>query len=295
MAMAATGVIAVAASANAQDFAALVDDVNTTAISQGRNVVVLKAEYFGAGDSIDANGRTVFFSNRGNKQLSGDFVPAAYGLQLDNSDDVSYYVDDNRATFDIPVAASNAALDRAMATWDGVKCSTLNMTEFTFDGRRTGFIAALLGDPNGSFDYVADITHAGWLPAVVFDFFLPGGGSSILGVTFSIAYVDDEGNPTDVDNNGKADVAWREIYFNDGFEWNDGSGITFDIETVGLHEAGHGLSQDHFGDAFRTQSNNKLHFAPRAVMNASYTGVQRKIAHSDNGGHCSNWAQWPNN
>ena len=49
--------------------------------------------------------------------------------------------------------------------------------------------------------------------------------------------------------------------------WNDRS--TYDIETVALHEAGHGLSQGHFGKAFRTVKNGKLHFSPRAVMNAA--------------------------
>jgi hypothetical protein len=38
-----------------------------------------------------------------------------------------------------------------------------------------------------------------------------------------------------------------------------------------------------------------LHFAPRAVMNAAYSGIQTEIDGSDKGGHCSNWASWPNN
>jgi len=30
-------------------------------------------------------------------------------------------------------------------------------------------------------------------------------------------------------------------------------------------------------------------------MNASYTGLQTSIGKTDKGGHCSNWAEWPNN
>lgn len=164
------------------------------------------------------------------------------------------------------------------------------MTKVGYDGRTTGFIAAAFGF-GGSFDYVADITHNGWLPAPFFDLLAPGGSTFILGVTFTIVFTDDNGNLIDTDNNGKYDVAWREIYYNDNFTWRDGA--TYDIETVSLHEAGHGLSQAHFGKAFRNSGG--LHFAPRAVMNAAYSGVQTQINQSDNGGHCSNWAQWPNN
>ena len=35
-------------------------------------------------------GRTVYFNNVGNKQLSADFVP---GLTLDGTDNVSFYID----------------------------------------------------------------------------------------------------------------------------------------------------------------------------------------------------------
>lgn len=64
---------------------------------------------------------------------------------------------------------------------------------------------------------------------------------------------------------------------------------------MALHEAGHGLSQDPFGTAIVNSSNGKLHFAPRAVMNTAYSGVQQTIDQAENGGHCSIWAQWPNN
>jgi hypothetical protein len=131
----------------------------------------------------------------------------------------------------------------------------------------------------------ADITHTGWLPAGLLN-------NRVIAVTFTFIFVSG-GVPTDIDNNGGADVAFREILYNNAFLWGINSNV--DVETIALHESGHGLSQGHFGKAFGTLSNGKLHFAPRAVMNAAYSGIQQDIQATDNGGHCSIWGSWPNN
>ena len=258
----------------------------------GGNYTVLSAEYLTAEESGQI-GRTVFFSDVGNKQLTADFVP---GVALDGTDDISFYVDQKRPSADLPVAASSGAIVEAMQTWDGVTCSQLGMTQVPSNPAiTTGFVSALLGF-GGSLNYTADVVHAGWLPGSFFNLLAPQGSTFILAVTFTIVFTDDEGNPTDLDSNGKSDVAFREIYYNDAFTWKIGAApASVDVETIALHEAGHGLSQDHFGQAFINDSNGKLHFAPRAVMNAAYSGVQTTINQSDLGGHCSNWANWPNN
>lgn len=256
-----------------------------TARSGTQNVALYSGEYLASTESGQA-GRIVYFNDVGNKQLTADFVP---GLSLDGTDDVSYYIDENRPSDDLPVAATSAAIARAMATWDGVACSNLGLYEVPSDaGTSTGFIAAILGF-GGSVDYVADVVHAGWLPAEFFDNVAPDGSTYILGVTFTIIFTDEVGNPLDSDSNGKIDVAWREIYYNDAFTWNDGA--HYDVETIALHESGHGLSQAHFGKAFGTKRG--VHFAPRAVMNAAYSGIQTQITGTDNGGHCSIWSSWP--
>jgi hypothetical protein len=250
---------------------------------------VLKAEYLASEESGQI-GRTIYFKNVGNKQLTEDFVP---GSGLDGTDNVSYYIDQNRPSGDLSVAASSQAISRAMATWNAVTCSDLGMYEVPSQRRiTTGFVADLLGF-GGSSNYVADVVHAGWLPAGFFDLLGKDGSTYILGVTFTIIFTDDLGNPTDSDNNGKLDVAWREVYYNDAFRWADGA--TYDVETVALHESGHGLSQGHFGGAFLDAGTGKLHFDPRAVMNAAYSGIQRTIGASDNAGHCSIWSSWPGN
>ncbi|MBD0832331.1 hypothetical protein [Aestuariibaculum sediminum] len=260
------------------------------------HVALLMAEYITHANS-DKMGNIVFFRDVGNKQLAGDFVP---GLALDGTDDISYYIDNNRASADLDVAMANNAIDRAMSTWDNLGCSDLGMYKVPYDSElKTGFIASLLDPESGSADYVADINHCGWEDGEFFNtiFEDEGAAESVLGVTFTIVFTDDDGNLIDLDNNGKYDVAWREIYYNDAFAWNDGDDI--DVETIALHEAGHGLSQGHFGKLFASGNFEKgvykFHFSPLAVMNASYIFIQTSIQETDLAGHCSNWSQWPIN
>lgn len=248
------------------------------------NLRVLKAEYFTTGESGKI-GRTVFFMNVGNKKLAADFVPHL-DFSLDGTTDVTYYIDENRPSSDLPLSETTAAIQSAMATWDGVTCSNLNMMQLPYSGEQTGFVSALLGF-GGSFYYFGDVTHCGWLPTGFFDLLDVDGGSYILGVTFTIIFTN-----SDYDNNKKSDVAWREIYYNDGFSWRIGD--HYDVETIALHESGHGLSQGHFGKAFLDAGTGKVHFSPRSLMNAAYSGIQTDIEKTDNAGHCSIWANWPN-
>jgi hypothetical protein len=253
-----------------------------------RHYTISSAEYLTAGENGKI-GRTVFFNDVGNKQLGEDFVP---GTSLDGTDDISYYIDENRPTNDMDVAVSSQAISRAMTTWDQVTCSDLGLNRIPSEKEiGTGLVSAVFGF-GGSFDYVADVVHAGWMPAEFFDMVAEDGSTFILGVTFTIVFTDDNNQPTDIDNNGKQDVAWREVYFNDAFNWADGA--TYDVETVALHESGHALSQGHFGKAFLDNGTNKLHFSPRAVMNAAYSGIQTQLEKGDNAGHCSIWSSWPN-
>lgn len=256
-------------------------------------LAIYSAEYLTDGTN-NRMGNIIYFNDRGNKQLDADFVP---GQSFDDTDDISYYVDNNRSLQNFNTSVTEAAIDRAMNTWDNITCSELGMYKIPYDGRTTGFFTAILGELGlpftGSFDYVADVVHAGWLPRSFFDFIFPeDGGDYVLGVAITIIFVNEEDEPLDSNNDGKIDVAWREIYYNENISWNDGANI--DIETTALHEAGHGLSQAHFGKAFTTLANDKLHFAPRAVMNAGYSGVLTTIEETDNAGHCSLWSSWPN-
>jgi hypothetical protein len=263
----------------------LMTQMNANLESNGADHRVEYAEYLTSADSNEA-GQTVFFNDRGNKQLGSHFVPG--DPRRGGRTNITYLVDQTEGAIDgLTVAQTTAAIDRAMATWNDVNCSTIPITKLPdIPGLDLGVVEFLVG-LGGSPFFLADITHAGWLPGGVLS-------PNVIAVTFTFIFISGPGGPpTDIDNNNKFDVAFREILYNNAFLWRINGNI--DVETVALHESGHGLSQDHFGKAFITGSNGKLHFAPRAVMNAAYSGIQQDIKGTDNGGHCSIWAKWPNN
>lgn len=272
------------APSTADELTALMKNVNT-GLEAGNAIYSLhSAEYLTKDDSAEI-GQTVFFNNR-TKQLGAHFVPG--DPRRGGRANITYIVDQAEGAIDgLTVTQTTAAIDRAMATWNGVNCSTIPITKLPdIPGLDIGLVETQLGQTGGPF-LLADITHAGWLPASA----LP---ANVIGVTFTFIFIDPAtGAPTDIDNNGKADVAFREILYNDRFVWSINGNI--DVQTVALHESGHGLSQNHFGKAFGTDANGKIHFAPLAVMNAAYSGVQQDLKGTDNGGHCSIWGSWPNN
>jgi len=262
----------------------LMQNVNVGLEAENANYRLDRIDFLTPGDS-DEVGQTVFFNNR-TKQLGAHFVPG--DPRRGGRTNITYLVDQAEGAIDgLTVAQTTAAIDRAMATWDGVNCSTIPITKMPdIPGLDIGIIEQLLGQPGGP-AFLADITHAGWLPAGV----LP---PNVIGATFTFMFVDPAtGGPSDIDNNKQIDVAFREILYNDRFVWSINGNI--DVQTVALHESGHALSQGHYGKAFGTDSNGKIHFAPLAVMNAAYTGVLQDLQGTDNGGHCSIWGSWPNN
>ena len=267
---------------------AMLNDINAQLGTDGRDYRVGVAEYLTLAESGEV-GTTVFAGDVGNKQLSQHFVPGDSRRAWSTPPGINYAVDqvDGTATPGLSATTTTAAIDRAMGTWNGAQCSTIPVVKGSDFGLDLGVVEfSFTGGASGNQFIVADIHHAGWGSI---DFALP---SFVIGVTFTFIFIDTFGNPTDIDNNGKLDTAFREIYYNDTFSWAINGNI--DVESVALHEAGHGLSQAHFGKIFLTNANGKLHFAPRAVMNAAYSGVQQSLAGTDNGGHCSIWASWPN-
>lgn len=265
----------------------LLNSVNNELRNQGLSIQLNMMEYY----SADGEGNTVYFNDRGNKQISADFVPG--DPRRGGYTEIGYAYDgtEGATASGLTQEQTNGAIERAMNTWDNVACSKglelINLGETPFD---LGYVQALFG-LGGEFLYT-DIMHSGFGTDVIDAVFGPE--SNVLGVTFTFIWTDDlTDEPTDIDNNNKDDVAFRDIYYNDAFQWNIGD--DFDVETIALHESGHGLSQAHFGKAFRSGGNDKLHFSPIAVMNAGYSGIQQSIGSSDEAGHCSIWSQWPYN
>lgn len=263
--------------------------INAAIASQG--IMLERVEIMGAEEA----GRTVFFNDRGNKQIGSDWVPndprnngfgAAVPYWIDNTELGTSSGMSEEATFN--------ALTSTMSTWDAVTCSGgLDIPFLGISGFDIGLVQFQTGFGGSGLAIRGAIAHAGILPADFFETVL--GSSNVLGVTFTFTYTG-----SDIDGNGKGDTALSEIYINDGFNWQDepndvlGNGI-YDFETVVLHEVGHGLSQAHFGTAFRDGGKGGLHFSPAALMNAGYTVGRREIANTDEAGHCSNWGNWPYN
>ena len=227
----------------------------------GTGAVPLRADWIAAPGG-EAMGATYFFADVGNKQIGARYVPGDPRRQ--GRSDVRYAVTPS-APAGLTAGAVDAAIDRAMATWDAVTCS---------QGLSMSKVAP--SDPTW------DILHDGFVP-------LP---QPILGVTFPFIWVDANG-PTDIDNNGAFDYAFAVILYSTAYQWAIDGNI--DVETVAAHEAGHGLGQAHFGALFATPANGQFHFAPRALMNAGYTGIQQSLSGTDEAGHCGLFGAWPNN
>ena len=261
---------------------------NGRQIGEAINVKLVSAEYITNAENREM-GNTIIFEDRGNKQLDFDFSPL---VNLDGTQGIEYFVDQVRPPQTMDIDAARAAIVRAADTWKNVSCSDLGIEKTIDIPFPLGVVAAELGFPSIP-GFIAEINHNGWMPASFFDFLAPNGSQGILAVTFTFLLIDENGEFVDTNSDGKLDVAFREIYYNDNFIWADG-GIGVDTETIALHEMGHGLSQEHFGAAFITKKGD-VKFAPRAVMNAAYSGPNRIIKGTDNAGHCSIWGNWPNN
>jgi hypothetical protein len=275
----------VAAGATAAAMRAIGNQANTALRTRASGVRIGTIEWITSADGGEEGGQIVFFNDRGNKELSSHFVPG--DPRRGGRTNITYLVDQSGDTSD-PTATgqTEAAIDRALATWDMETCSTLNMTKIGDTGADPDLVDELdptIPDDGAGGIFAADIVHAGWIPT--------GFPPDVIAATFTFIFVDGGGVPSDIDNNKRADVAWREIYYNDQFVWRINGNI--DVETAALHESGHGLSQAHYGTLFQTTSNGEFHFAPRAVMNAGYTGIQQALTGTDDAGHCTNWGSWP--
>jgi hypothetical protein len=292
LAIAALGVLAVPMAAQAgprRDLRVMMNNINRVLAGQGASLRIRKAEYIGTSDQM---GNTIIAKNTGNKRLDSDFVPGdprrPWGGAGGNA--ITYAIDttgDAVPPFGgLGAADTDAAIVRAHESWEALNCSHLGQSRNPDFGEDIGWVANFFGLGGTPFVF-ADVQHAGFTDI---DF-----GGNVLGVTFTLIWVDaDTGEPTDIDNNGRQDTAFREIYYDPGWNWADDGVTNIDLESVAVHEIGHGLSQAHFGKVF-VDNNGNLKFAPKAVMNAVYAAPQRSLLATDKAGHCANWGSWPNN
>jgi hypothetical protein len=264
----------------------------------GHTAVLHYAEIITDPGSGIAGGTQYLRQDLGNGQLTSDFVYADPRRALFNGGQVgvTYGIKPSNASQDTNLTAQNYWLEESVLIWDSLRCADLTLTKNTISGG-PGIVQIFFQTGQIPLIHEADLTQIGFLSAAEFPYF--AANPSVLGVTFTLSWVDAEGNLTDIDHNGKSDVAFREIYYNDEYEWSDngvggerGSGI-IDFPTVAIHEVGHGVSLAHFG-SIGLDGDGALVAKPRSIMNAIYGGTLRELAGRDISSTCSNWANWPN-
>jgi hypothetical protein len=194
-----------------------------------------------------------------------------------------------------------AHIDEAIGAWRAITCSSKPITKVAVPAGTDPDVMdqLVVGDqPSANYAPPADIVESGWQPSTWFRTLVGGpAGDAILGVTIPFVFVDDNGSFTDIDRDGKVDLAGIEIFFNAGYYWGNGAPNVVDFYSIITHETGHGLGLGHFGKVFITKSDaadglsiTDVKYAPYAMMNAVYAGGRKELAGSDNSQFCSIWS-----
>jgi Matrixin len=197
------------------------------------------------------------------------------GSEGSDSEALTYLIDESEGVPSAGVTAEQAqlALVRAAGSWGAVPCLGSGPERRPAPGGDPDLFDAVFGYGELGVP-AADVTFAGFLPSGFFDLVAPPGGDVVaFAVTF--VFVDQNGEPTDLDRDGYLDAAATEVYFNDRFLWStEGLPGTFDLETVALHELGHALGIGH------------VEPLAEAVMNPVYAGTRRELQPLDRANLC---------
>lgn len=265
---------------------AQIERINKQLKDQGRNLAVEQIEFF-----------TLSGARPSNRVHQQPFRWVANDeRRLADGDNITYLVDksDGKTASGLSSAQTEAAIDRALDTWQAESClSNVDLVKRADSGADPDIYDSFFGYGRYGDPFLADIVNAGWLPREYFETVGgPGGGRGILAFSVTFIFTEDDGTPTDINNDGYLDSALNEVYYNDTFgnRKTDRAGNPWaidlplpaiDVETVALHENGHSLELGHFGPP------------PDAVMNPVYAGIRHEPLDADHSGMCAVWSSWP--
>ena len=260
--------------------------INAQLRSMGLKLAVEEIEFFTIGEGRPANR----IHQQEFRWVAND------PRRLADGDRITYLVDqsDGATASGLTSAQTEAAIDRALDTWQANRClKKVDLVKRADGGADPDIFDAFFGFGGFGDPFLADIVNAGWLPRAFFEAVGgPGGGRGILAFSVTFIFQDDNGNPTDINGDNRLDTALNEVYYNDNFgnptgdragnPWSINLPLpAIDVETVALHENGHSLGIGHFGPP------------PAAVMNPVYAGIRQSPMSVDSAGMCAVWGSWP--
>lgn len=283
--------------------------LDATLAASGSNLRVAKAELLIDGSQADASSLTLIANDRargiGARWVAGDPRRGGrrgitYAFDTRNvSGPIARNVNGNPATRLIPFAEVEPLLEEGMSSWRAQQCASAPIARTALPaGVDPDLLDQLFLGADGARPYVqvADLVQGGWQPTSFFTAFAGAQGANILGVAFTFWFVDESGNPTDIDRDGNFDTGLVEIYYSNRFLWATDGGRGVDFFSVIAHETGHGMGLAHFGKVFVTRVDaadglqvTDVKYAPKALMNASYVAGRNAITGTDRSSFCQIW------
>lgn len=288
-------------------YSAQIDQLRQELMASGRvDVTLVGADYITTPAGFHPATSQTLVTNDRTHLLGVQFVPndprrggrSFLTYVVDQSDGTALTLLANNTVGSFPNSSTESVIDQTMAMWQtDTSCNGPALMKEADSGSNIDVIDDLVFGRRPLGVQIADITHGGWINRNFFNVIAPGGANYVLGVAFFWGFTDQNGNLTDIDNNGRADLSFVEIYYNRGFGWSplgeQENAQNIDIESIVKHESGHALGLNHFGRIFLTKDDNDIndiHYAPRAVMNAVYVSPFRELTGTDKASFCHLWA-----
>jgi hypothetical protein len=285
--------------------------LNAQLAASGAPVRIGKAELRHDGARWDGATSTILFAEDRFRGIGIEWVPrdprrggrvgVTYAVNVAGQDRPITRDPDGSNVRQVSYAELDAYVEEGMTAWRNRQCSSAPITRNAIAPRTNPDLLddLFLGRPLGNYVQPADMVQSGWLPNAFFRAIAGGpSGDNIIGVAFTFWFVDGQGQPTDIDGNGKLDTGLSEIFYNTRFRWGaTGAPNVVDFYSIIAHETGHALGLGHFGKVFVTRRDAAdgvqiadIKYAPKALMNAVYVSGRDEIAGTDNSSFCQLWS-----